>query len=260
MANAADKSLLDAIRRVNASVINDDGSIKTFKEQLLEFEYGYFNATMPFVVLPDSAPLSQAQVGDHPIIMRPSTLRKLKDKHDMDYADIAELAGMICNDNVLMLDSYTQPHSLCMYLGATGSHDAPLFAAFNLDKKRNTFDVNELATVYERENVGFTIMKTWDKGLRLFPNEKTEGWLHALGLRLPGDIASLLTRNYRMASKGRRIPAAGIIPPGAGTRGREGPLVTQEPQADLAADLAAAERRSREARGAHTGNKERKRG
>lgn len=244
MARAAGWSPLDAIRHVNASVINDDGSIKTFKEQLLEFEYGYFNATMPFVVLPDSAPLSQAQVGDHPIIMRPSTLKKLKDKHDMDYAAIAELAGAICNDNVLMLESYTQPNSLCMYLGATGSHDAPLFAAFNLDRKRNTFDVNELATVYERENVGFTIMKTWEKGLRLYPNDKTEGWLHALGLRLPGDIASLLTRNYRMASKGCRIPSGEIIPPGAGAREREGPLAIQEPQADLAADLAEAARRT----------------
>lgn len=76
--------------------------------------------------------------------------------------------------------------------------------------------------------------KTWDKGLKLYPNDKTEGLLYALGLQLPGDIASLLTQNHKMTSKDHRIPSEEIIPAGTGARERAGTLATQEPQADLA--------------------------
>ena len=45
---------LDAIRRINNTVVNDDGTVKSFKEQLLEYEYGYYNAFLPFIVYGDS--------------------------------------------------------------------------------------------------------------------------------------------------------------------------------------------------------------
>lgn len=60
---------LDAIRRINHTVVNPDGTVKSFKEQLLEYEYGYFNALMPFVVMADSSPLLQAGAQNYPITM-----------------------------------------------------------------------------------------------------------------------------------------------------------------------------------------------
>lgn len=110
---------LDAIRRINNTVVNDDGTVKSFKEQLLEYEYGYYNSRV---------------------------------------------------------------------------------------------SVNEFLSVYELANIEFTIRKTWEKGLNLYPNEKTKSWIQSLGLQLPGEVSSLLDGSYRTVSKDRRVPVQDIIP------------------------------------------------
>lgn len=204
---------LEAIRRINNTVVNDDGTVKSFKEQLLEYEYGYYNATLPFIVLPNSAPLLQAGAKDYPITMSPGILTKLMHKHGIYPRDIAELPRLIQDSNVLMLDSYTYPRGgLCMYLEERGSNGVPLFAAFHLDRVASRVSVNEFLSVYERANIEFTIKRTWEKGLRLYPNEKTKSWIQSLGLQLPGEVSSLLDGNYRSVSKDGRVPAQDIIP------------------------------------------------
>lgn len=203
---------LEAIRKINHTVINGDGTIKSFKEQLLEYEYGYYNAFLPFVLSGDSRALAQSGAANHPIIMNANVLAKLKQKHDLVPMEIAELPKMIQENNVIMLDSYTfHPGGLCMYLDTTGIHDAPLFVAFHLDEKSGEVSVNRLASVYERANIEFTICKTWEMGFNLYPNEKTENWLKSLGLQLPDNLASSLTGDYRSVSKDKRIPARDII-------------------------------------------------
>lgn len=203
---------LDAIRRINPTAVNDDGTVKSFKEQLLEYEYGYYNAFLPFIVTGNSDAIAQSGAANLPIIMNANVLAKLKQKHDILPMEIAELPKMMKDSNVLMLDSYTYPRGgLCMYLDTDESHDAPLFVAFHLDKKSGEVSVNRLVSVYERANIAFTIMKTWEKGLNLYPNKKTGSWLKSLGLQLPDNLASSLTGNYRSVSKDRRVPVEHII-------------------------------------------------
>lgn len=203
---------LEAIRRINPTAVNGDGTVKSFKEQLLEYEYGYYNAFLPFIVTGNSDAIAQSGAANLPIIMNANVLAKLKQKHDILPMEIAELPKMMKDSNVLMLDSYTYPRGgLCMYLDSDGIHDAPLFAAFHLDRKSGEVSVNRLVSVYERANIAFTIMKTWEKGLNLYPNEKTGSWLKSLGLQLPDNLASSLTGNYRSVSKDRRVPAETII-------------------------------------------------
>lgn len=225
---------LDAIRRINNTVVNDDGTVKSFKEQLLEYEYGYYNATLPFIVLPTSAPLLQSGAQDYPITMAPGTLTKLMHKHGIYPRDIAELPKLIQDSNVLMLDSYTYPRGgLCMYLDERGSNDIPLFAAFHLDRKAALTSINEFMSIYERANIEYTIRKTWEKGLNLYPNEKTESWLKSLGLQLPDNLASFLTGGYRSVSKDALIPAEHIIPDA------QQPGKTPEPSYSLHSETAA---------------------
>ena len=180
---------LEAIRRINPTAVNGDGTVKSFKEQLLEYEYGYYNATLPFIVSPTSDALLQAGAKDYPITMAPGILTKLMHKHGVYPRDIAELPTLIRDSNMLMLDSYTYPRGgLCMYLDERGSNDIPLFAAFHLNKETARVSINEFISIYERANIAFTIRKTWEKGLNLYPNE-----------------------NYRSVSKDRRVPAEPII-------------------------------------------------
>lgn len=203
---------LDAVRRINKTAVNPDGTVKSFKEQLLEYEYGYYNATMPFIVTGNSDALLQAGARDYPITMSPGILMKLMHKHGVYPRDIAELPTLIRDSNILLLDSYTYPRGgLCMYLDERDGNDIPLFAAFHLNRETARVSINEFISIYERANIAFTIRKTWDKGLNLYPNEKTGGWLKSLGLQLPDNLASSLNGNYRSISKYRRLPATFII-------------------------------------------------
>lgn len=203
---------LDAIRRINSTVINGDGSLKSFKEQLLEYEYGYYNATLPFIVSPTSEALLQAGAKDYPITMAPGILTKLMHKHDVYPRDIAELPALIRDSDVLMLDSYTYRNGgLCMYLDERGSNDIPLFAAFHLDRRAGRISVNEFMSIYERANIEYTIMKTWNKGLSLYPNEKTGSWIQSCGLQLPDEVSSFLNGNYASVSKTEQVPVNSII-------------------------------------------------
>ena len=164
---------LDAIRRINNTVVNDDGTVKSFKEQLLEYEYGYYNAFLPFIVYGDSRAIAQSGASNLPIVMNASVLAKLKQKHDLVPMEIAELPKMMLENNVIMMDSYTvHPGGLVMYLDTVGIHDAPLFVAFHLDQKSGEVSVNRLASVYERANIEYTICKTWEMGLNLYPMKK----------------------------------------------------------------------------------------
>ena len=92
---------LDAIRRINASAVNEDGTVKSFKEQLLEYEYGYYNAFLPFIVCADSHVIEQAGAENYPIIMNASVLAKLKQKHDLVPMEIAELPKLMGEDSRL---------------------------------------------------------------------------------------------------------------------------------------------------------------
>lgn len=203
---------LESIRKINSTVINSDGTVKSFKEQLLEYEYGYYNATLPFIVSPTSEALLQAGAKDYPITMAPGILTKLMHKHGVYPRDIAELPALIRDSNVLMLDSYTYRNGgLCMYLDERGSNDIPLFAAFHLDRHAGRVSVNEFTSVYERANIEFTIMKTWNKSLSLYPNEKTESWIQSCGLQLPDEVSSFLNGNYVSVSKTGQVPVHSII-------------------------------------------------
>ena len=51
-----------------------------------------------------------------------------------------------------------------------------------------------------RVNIEDTI-KTWETGLTLYPNEKTESWIQSFGLQLPDEVSSFLKANYRSVLK-----------------------------------------------------------
>ena len=86
---------LDAIRRINNTVVNDDGTVKSFKEQLLEYEYGYYNAFLPFIVYGDSRAIAQSGASNLPIVMNASVLAKLKQKHDLVPMEIADRKSVV---------------------------------------------------------------------------------------------------------------------------------------------------------------------
>lgn len=202
-------SNIEAIRKINPCVIKPDGTLKSFKEQLLEYEYGYFDQRKPFVISADSGALTQAGAESVPLVMSTGVLAKIKGKHDLYLPDIGEIESLISEYNVLMLDSYThEDGGLCMYIDAHKKNPIstePLFAAFHLNKEFGYQQVNELKSLYVRRNIVHTIKTTWRMGHKLYPNKNTAPWLVSNGLQLPADVTKVLTEQYKEVSTSKQV-------------------------------------------------------
>lgn len=76
---------IDVVRRINPSVVNNDGSVKSFAKQLKEYKRGQFETNKFMVVSPSINTLSDIGCPKVPIVMSISTLKKLQGKHGLSY-------------------------------------------------------------------------------------------------------------------------------------------------------------------------------
>ena len=183
---------LDVIKAINPNCVNSDGSIKSFKEQLLELEWGLFDTSYHLVLSKDSSALRQAGLNDYPITVIPETIIKMKQKHDLEFSVIADIPSVIQEHNALLMQSYTRDNSLVMYLDIDNNEGVPLFATFHLEEETQSVNINRLTSMYDRKNIEFTIAKTMQEGLDIYTNENTEKWLKTHGVQFPSDLTTLL--------------------------------------------------------------------
>ena len=94
----------DIIRKIYPGLIQDDGRLKPFSEQLLEYEYGVYPTDKPFIISNTTMRLNDAFILPHPITITQSTVNKIKQKHDIDNTFIMRIERMLRN-NVLILES-----------------------------------------------------------------------------------------------------------------------------------------------------------
>lgn len=72
----------DIIRKINSNLVQDDGRLKPFAEQLLEYEYGVYPTDRPFIISNTTMRLNDAFIQPHPITITQSTVNMLTNKID----------------------------------------------------------------------------------------------------------------------------------------------------------------------------------
>ncbi len=187
---------IDIVRRINKTIVHDDGTIDNFERQLLFLNAGGFDVTMPLVVSPNSISVDYFDNSvSKPIIMRVSTAWKIHDKHAIGYAFVGQCLDMLRN-SVLAFDSLTQSTSRVVVLDAFNEVGNPYIAICRRDKCISGVEVNEITSIYDKEGFEDFLIRTFQADKRFFKNKKTEQYIKSQRFQLPREMIYALSDVY----------------------------------------------------------------
>lgn len=187
----------EIVRKINPGLVQENGRMKPFAEQLLEYEYGVYPKNAPFVISNTTMRLNDAIILPHPITITQSAINKIKKKHDISNAFIMRIESMLRN-NVLMMESRSHKESLVVITDCIDKEDNPIVLVLRRDSPVGYKMTNQITSMYGKKNMEYFLEATFREGCEFYPNEKTEHWLSSQRLQLPPDVASALSYHYNI--------------------------------------------------------------
>lgn len=191
---------LDNVRRINHTIVHDDGVIDSFERQLLYLNSGIFDVTMPLVVSPNSIGIDYLNVNkEKPITMRVGTAQKIRDKHAIGYAFVGQCLDLIKN-SVLAFDSLTHPTSKVVVLDVFNEEGNPYIAICRTNKRMSGVEVYEITSIYDKKNIAEFMTRTYMSDKRFYKNKKTEQYIKSHRFQLPREMIYALSDDYYKSS------------------------------------------------------------
>lgn len=204
---------IDVVRRINPSVVNNDGSVKSFAKQLKEYKRGQFETNKFMVVSPSINTLSDIGCPKVPIVMSISTLKKLQGKHGLSYGLIKKIPFLLNENITLAFDSPNREDSKVIFV-PTEDHPT-LMVAINFGKYVYSDNVLEINSVHNRENLEKLVNKAYKNNKTFYFTNKTKKWINAIGLQLPEPLSTFInpiTENDKGIKKVCRIENSVKVP------------------------------------------------
>ena len=174
-------------------LLDEDGNLKTWEKQLLEYEYGLIDDT-PLVLQENSKDLSYADVDNLPITMNTSTLRKLKSKHNIDGKTIIDSARLL-KKTVLGIQSKSFDSSLVFLLDYKSDRGYLMTMILRENKKLGSYEVNEITSIYDRKNFESMFIQSVDDNKKVWLNPEKIKEIMSQDLQFVPDSLSLYTNN-----------------------------------------------------------------
>ena len=190
---------LDKIRRINKSIIKENGTIESFDKQFIELMSGRYDTRFPMVISSNSKCLDYINSNiTNPILINVSTVIKIKEKHDIGYAFVSDSEEMIQN-SIFAFDSLSHDTSKIIVLNEVDDENNPIIAVVRFNKKmgRDAILINEITSIYEKERLSNLIEKTYNAD-KMFYNNKIEH-IRSIGFSLPKDVEYAISENYDRA-------------------------------------------------------------
>lgn len=172
----------------NKQLLDENGKLKTWEKQLLEYEYGLIDDTF-LIVHSDSKKLAYTGIDDLPITIKPSVIRKLKIKHNIPVSVLVNADTMLEN-TLLGVESKDRDDSIVFLLDKFNSDQYPIIAVIRKNQGKGYLEVNEVASIYDKKNFENYLNNaiTQNKKVWINPDKKRE--VASRGLQLPLDILS----------------------------------------------------------------------
>lgn len=182
------KGALDSIRRINKTIVRDDGTLDSFQKQLQDLGNGVYDVTKPLIVFPNSACLSFITADPNaPLTIRVKTIRKLQEKHQLDLAFIGMCPDLIKN-SALAFDSLSQDTSKVILLDACNEEGDPYIAVIRLNRLMSMVPVHEITSIYAKKNFGSFLLRTYQSDKTFYKTKKLEQIIKSQRLQLPKEM------------------------------------------------------------------------
>lgn len=187
----------ESVRRINQKLIQKDGSMKSFTVQLLEYEYGIYPNSLPFVVSNTTMFLNGVDIDNYPLIINQSTVEHIKNKHDINNSFIMHLEKMLRN-NVLVMESRKHEDSLVVVTDYFDQKKKPIIVIVRKGFYTGYVLTNQITSVYGKTHLKDLIEATYNDGLQFYPNKKTRHFISSQRLQLPPDVIRALSYDHNI--------------------------------------------------------------
>ncbi len=198
---------IDLIKKINKTIVHEDGTVDSFERQLINLNYGLFDMNYPMIISGNSKCLKYISNlnTDKPLIINPLKVLKIKTNHNLDLPFIMDCYDLLKN-SLFSMDSLTKETSkvvvLDKYEEETGQ---PIIAICRYDAKNAEIDVNQITSYYGKENFGRLLINSWERGKRFDKNiylgsdeynKKIEQLIKYTRLQLPNHLIYALSNSY----------------------------------------------------------------
>lgn len=193
---------IEQIKRINKSIVHEDGAIDSFDKQLIQLVSGVYDTRYPMIMSDDSSSLqyiNDIEI-DYPLVINVSTVIKIREKHDIGYEFVSECVNYF-KESVLAMQSTVHESSKIIVFDEFDDEKNPIVAVCRTDKvvgRKN--HVNEVTSVYDKERLAMMIVKTYEQNKVIYTNKKTEQYIKSIGFYFPKELIFALSINYDRTS------------------------------------------------------------
>ena len=180
-------------KKWNKQLLDENGNLKTWEKQLLEYEYGLIDDTF-LIVHSDSKKLAYTGIDDLPITIKPSVIRKLKIKHNIPVSVLVNADTMLEN-TLLGVESKDRNDSIVFLLDKFNSDQYPIIAVIRKNQGKGYLEVNEVASIYDKKNFENYLNNAIEQNKKVWINPDKKREVASRGLQLPLDILSPYTND-----------------------------------------------------------------
>ncbi len=184
-------------KKWNKQLLDENGNLKTWEKQLLEYEYGLIDDTF-LIVHSDSKKLAYTGIDDLPITIKPSVIRKLKIKHNIPVSVLVNADTMLEN-TLLGVESKDRDDSIVFLLDKFNNDQYPIIAVIRKNQGKGYLEVNEVASIYDKKNFENYLNNAIEQNKKVWINPDKKREVASRGLQLPLDILSLYTYDISSA-------------------------------------------------------------
>lgn len=181
----------EIIEKIAPNSLDEEGKLKSWETQLLDYEYNIRNAREPLVVNNNSKKLLFSGIDDRPILINTSTIEKIKKVHNLDLKFLINLKGVI-NNPLFAIDSIQHSDSKLYVTNKKNKEGLPIIFIIRKDKNiAETYKVNEIASVYDKKNLQNLINKTIENGGKIYLNPTKTKELEEMGFNFEEKIKKI---------------------------------------------------------------------
>lgn len=180
-------------KKWNKQLLDENGNLKTWEKQLLEYEYGLIDDTF-LIVHSDSKKLAYTGIDDLPITIKPSVIRKLKIKHNIPVSVLVN-ADIMLENTLLGVESKDRDDSIVFLLDKFNSDQYPIIAVIRKNQGKGYLEVNEVASIYDKKNFENYLNNAIEQNKKVWINPDKKREVASRGLQLPLDILSPYTND-----------------------------------------------------------------
>ena len=180
-------------KKWNKQLLDENGNLKSWEKQLLEYEYGLIDDTF-LIVHSDSKKLAYTGIDDLPITIKPSVIRKLKIKHNIPVSVLVNADTMLEN-TLLGVESKDRDDSIVFLLDKFNNEQYPIIAVIRKNQGKGYLEVNEVASIYDKKNFENYLNNAIEQNKKVWINPDKKREVASRGLQLPLDILSPYTND-----------------------------------------------------------------